>query len=285
MRTKQQTLWLLAALFGPLAHFSGTGWLGALLAAAVVLPLSFLPKTWSGLPKPLTLIQVLWLGTVTGWLLSNSAAYWPSDNALAVPLTILALAALTDSTAAPRLGAVLAVCIMLLSIPMAISGAVLLEAEWLRPKRGEWPWALPLVLLLPNLPALRGGNRRGILYTGILAVLLSGLVQGTISHGVAIAVPDPFFQTARTLGYLEPIIAAAATWSWYAMAVSLLESAKIIASESNMRAQWASVLATGTAAVSILWKVQLSATFMSLFGAFLWVFIPFLTKNKKVEKR
>lgn len=284
MKPKQHTLWLLAALFAPLAHDSGTGWLSALLASAAVLPLSLLPKRWTGQPKPLAVVQMLWLGAVAGVLISGSAAYWPSDNDLVVPLTILALAALTNSLAAPRLGAVLALCIALLSIPAAIFGAAKIEPVWLRPEVGEWPWALTLVLLLPNLPA-GGGNPRSPLYAGIAAVLLSALTQGTISSNVAASVPDPFFQTARTLGYLEPILAAAMTLGWYAMTIYLLESARTIAAESNMMPKWATVLTLGTAVGIIRLRVQLSATYLALLSTFLWVFSPFLTKMKKVEKR
>lgn len=283
MKPKQHTLWLLAALFAPLAHDSGVGWLSALLASAAVLPLSLLPKRWTGQPKPLAVVQMLWLGAVAGVLISGSAAYWPSDNDLVVPLTILALAALTNSLAAPRLGAVLALCIALLSIPAAIFGAAKIEPAWLRPEVGEWPWALTLVLLLPNLPA-GGGNPRSPLYAGIAAVFLSALTQGTISANVAASVPDPFFQTARTLGYLEPILAAAMTLGWYAMTIYLLESARTIAAESNMMPKWATVLTLGTAVGIILLRVQLSATYLALLSTFLWVFFPFLTKMKKVEK-
>lgn len=283
MKTKQHTLWLLAALSAPLAHFSGAGWLTALLASAAVLPLSLLPKSWKEMPKPLAVAQILWLGSVAGALLSGSAAYWPSDNDLVVPLTILALAAFTDSVAAPRIGAVLALCIGLLSVPAAVSGAVRIEPAWLRPEMGEWPWALSLTLLLPNLPT-GGDNRRSPVYAGIAAVLLSALTQGTISANVASTVPDPFFQTARTLGYLEPVIAAAMTLGWYAVTVYLLESARIIAAESAMKPRWASVLATGTATGFALLKVQPHAPYWSLFGLFLWVLAPLLTKIKKLKK-
>lgn len=283
MKPKQHTLWLLAALFAPLAHDSGVGWLSALLASAAVLPLSLLPKRWTGQPKPLAVVQMLWLGAVAGVLISGSAAYWPSDNDLVVPLTILALAALTNSMAAPRLGAVLALCIALLSIPAAIFGAAKIEPAWLRPEAEEWPWTLTLVLLLPNLPA-GGGNPRSPLYAGIAAVFLSALTQGTISSNVAASVPDPFFQTARTLGYLEPILAAAMTLGWYAMTIYLLESTRILAAESNMMPKWATVLTLGTAVGIIFLRVQLSATYLALLSTFLWVFSPILIKMKKSKK-
>ena len=284
MKTKQRTLWLLAAMAAPLAHFSGAGWMTALLASAAILPLSLLPKSWETSSKPMALVRILWLGIVAGILLRGSGAYWPSKNELAVPLTILALAAVTNSSAAPRIGAVLALVMGLLAVPVAVSGAAHLEPGWLKPVTGAWPWGLTLTLLLPGYPAAKAGSVRRTAYMGTVAVLLSALVQGTISGNVAASVPDPFYQAARTLGYLEPVAAAAVTLGWYAMAVYHLESAKIIASESDMGSIWATVLATGIGVAMILLGVQPETPFWSLFGLFLWVLWPFFTKMKKVEK-
>lgn len=284
MKTKQRTLWLLAAMAAPLAHFSGTGWMATLLASAAILPLSLLPKSWETTSKSMALVRILWLGAVAGILLRGSGAYWSSKNEVVVPLTLLALAAVTNSSAAPRIGAVLALVMGLLAIPLAVSGAARIEPGWLKPFPGSWSWGLALTLLLPNLPAAKSGTVRGTACVGLVAVLLSALVQGTIGANVAAAVPDPFYQTARTLGYLEPVAAAAVTLGWYAVAVYHLESAKIIAAESEMGRIWATVLVTWTGAAMVLFEVQPKTPFWSLFGLFLWVLCPFLTKMKKVEK-
>ena len=284
MKNKQNTVWLLAALAAPLAHFSGSGWLTAALTACAVLPLSLLPKDWTDLHKPLAIIQIGWLGAVAGSMLTASSAYWPADNHWAVPLTILALAAWTGTAAAPRIGAVIALCMALLAIPTALSAAAHIEFAWLAPSFGEWPWGLTLALLIPNLPAGEESGRNRIRSGGILAVVLSAVVQGTISANVAGVVTDPFYQTARTLGYLEPIVASAVTLGWYAMTAYLLGSAKIIAKESGMEALWASVLAVGTATIFVLTKRQLHTPFWTVLTAFLWVLNPFLRKIKKVEK-
>ena len=284
MKNKQNTVWLLATLAAPLAHFTGSGWLTAALAAVIVLPLSLLPKDWSDLNKPLAAIQIGWLGAVAGSLLGASSAYWPSDNHWAVPLTILALTAWTGTAAAPRIGAVIALCMALLSIPTVLSAASHIEFEWLAPRLGEWPWGLTLTLLLPNLPAGEESGRKGGLYGGILAAGLSALVQGTISARVAGEVNDPFYQTARTLGYLEPVVASAVTLGWYAMTAYLLQSAKIIAKESGMEELWACVLTVGTATIFVLAKRQLHTPFWTVLSAFLWVLNPFLRKIKKAEK-
>ena len=284
MENKQHRDWLLATLTAPLAHFSGSGWLTAALVACAVLPLSLLPKDWSELNQPLAAIQIGWLGAVAGSLLTESSAYWPSDNHWAVPLTILALAAWTGTAAVPRIGAVIALCMALLSIPTVLSAAAHIELEWLAPRLGQWPWGLTLAMLLPNLPAGKGSGRKGLLYGGLLAAGLSALVQGTISANVAGEVTDPFYRTARTLGYLEPVVASAVTLGWYAMTAYLLQSAKIIAKESGMVELWASVLTTGTATIFVLAKRQLHTPFWTVLTAFLWVLNPFLRKIKKVEK-
>lgn len=286
MHKKQNNLWLLAALAAPLAHFSGSGWLVSALAALAVLPLALIPKEWKGLGKPLTLAQMIWLGLVAGTLLPHSGAYWPSDNDLVVPLTILTLAAITKENAAPRVGAVLAFCMALLAVPAAVSGAAKLDAAWLRPKVAPLPWALIAVLLLPNLPSFgMVGQRRGIEYAGVLTVALSVLVQGVISPKVASSVEDPFYQTARTLGYMEPIIAAGVTLGWYAFTIGVLQSARILAKESAIASVWPCVLVLGTALCCLLFKVQLSYPTMALIDAVFWIFIPFRTKIKKSEKR
>ena len=283
MQNKQHRYWLLAALSAPLAHFSGSGWLTAALAALTVLPLTLLPRDWSHMGKPLATIQIAWLGAVAGALLSQSAAYWPSDNHWAVPLTILALAAWTGIASAPRIGAVIAFCVALLVIPIATSAATHIELQWLAPTIGEWPWGMTLALLLPNLPAGEVGGKNN-LYSGALAMILSALVQGTISSKVAGLVVAPFYETARTLGYLEPIVASAITLGWYAMTVHILQSARMIAQKSNIDGVWATVLAIGTATIFVMAKRQLHTPFWAVLSAFLWVLNPFLTKIKKVEK-
>ena len=117
-----------------------------------------------------------------------------------------------------------------------------------------------------------------------MALILAAVVQGTVSPQVALSVPDPFFQTARTLGHMEPILAAAVTLGWYALAVYLLQSARYIAKECKIGRIWSGVLVLCTASAAVLLKWQLHAPFWSVLSAFLWVLTPFLTKNKKVEK-
>ena len=283
--SKQHTLWLLAAVSAPLAHFSGCGWLTALASAAVILPLTLIPKSWEGMPRALTVLQLCWLGAVAGLLIQNSAAYWPSDQKWVVPLTLLVLATVTPTGSAPRMGAVLAFCAGLLALPVAISGAAHVEPRWLEWRIESWPASLMTALLLPALPAAGEGMklRRGI-WVSVLAVLPALLVQGTVSAQVAAAVPDPFYQTVRTLGYLEPVAAVGMTLGWYAMAVYLLQSARMIAKNGDISAKIAPVLPVGTVLAAFLLKWQPDAQKCLILSVFLWVLIPFLIKIKKLKK-
>ena len=284
-QSKQHTLWLLAAASAPMAHFSGCGWLTALVTAVVILPLTLIPKSWEGMPRVLALLQIFWLGAVAGLLIQNSAAYWPSNQKWVVPLTLLALAVATPKRAAPRIGTVLAFCIGLLALPVAVSGAAHIEPKWMSGRIGSWPTALTLVFLLPSLPA--AGEERKIgrsIPVALAAILLAVLVQGTISLEVAGRVEDPFYQTARTLGYLEPVAAVGMTLGWYAMAVYLLHNAFVIAATSEIGHKTASVLPAGTALAALLLKWQPSVQICTVLSALLWVLIPFSTKIKKSKK-
>lgn len=282
MANKQSKFWFLAAIAAPIANFASCGWLTASLAALTILPLAVLPKSWEGMPKWLAIAEAVWLGAVAGLLLQNSAAYWPSDNALAVPLTLLALAAFTGSGSAPRVGAVLALCMALLAVPLAVSGTARAEPKWLKPEIAPWPMALTAALLLPNLPA-SGEKRKPLLGIGALVLALSTLIQGTISHGVAATIPDAFYQTSRALGYLEPVAAAAMTLGWYTTAGYLLESSVILTKAAGVKREYATVLHTGTAAVVLLFSWQPQCTKIAVLSAFFWVLIPFFMFLKKVK--
>ena len=284
-KSKQHTLWLLAAVSAPLAHYSGCGWGSVLTAVSVTLPLTLIPKCWEGMSRMLALIQMIWLGAVAGILIQNSAVYWPSDQKLVVPMTLLVLTAYTAKESAPRIGAVLAFCIGLLALPVAVTGATRVEPEWLHRSGTSWPADISLVLLFPALPAAEEGRRiRRSLWAGLVAVMMSLLVQGTISPQVAASVPDPFFQTVRTLGYLEPITAAGMTLGWYAMAIYLFQSAILIAKNSNIGGKTAYVLPVGTATGAVLLKWQLDIQKCLVLSVSLWVLMPFLAKIKKSKK-
>lgn len=282
MKAKQSNLWLLAAIAAPAAHFSGCGWLTALVTAVVILPLSLIGKDWC-FPKPIAVAQIVWLGIVAGCLLPASAACWPSDNDLAVPLTLLTLAALTKGASAPRIGAVLAFAMGLLALPIAISGAAHLELGWLNGAPLVWEPMLALVLLLPALPGDGGEKGRGVLGAGLISLLSALLIQGVLSSEVAGRLCDPEYQTARALGYLEPVAAAALTLGWYAMTTWLFSAAADIAQKSQMGQRMPYVLLWGTAATLIAFKWQLSALFLMVLSTVLWCFAPFFQKLKKVK--
>ena len=282
MKQKQHTLWLLAALAAPIAHYAGSGWLMSGLAALAVLPLTRIPKSWQGLTRGMAFAQILWLGLVAGLLLPGSAACWPSEQDKAVPLTLLTLAALTKPNRTARVGAVLAFCMALLAIPLAVSGASGVELRWLGPELMPWPVGLTLVLLLPNLPSA-GEGTKGVPGTVLLTLALAALVEGSISWKVASATGSPIYETARTLGHLEPVTAAALTLGWYALASLFLDSAARIALEGDIRMEVAYVLVWCTAAVFVLYGLHPNAWFITVLSLFWWVITPFFQKMKKLE--
>lgn len=274
---KQHTLWLLAALTAPIAHLSGTGWLTAALTALAILPLSLIPRSWEDLPKSLAYLEILWLGITAGLLLPASAANWPSNNNLVVPLTILALAIFTKTAAAPRIGAVLAFCMALLAIPVAIAASTQIEPEWLTPTISPWSPGLILTLLLPALPAA-GDQKRRIPYAALLTIAMTALTQGILSPQVAIAVPDPFYQTARTLGHLEPVTAAGLTLGWYVLTCFLIQNAAAIAKSSDIKPKTATTLAATSAATTILIPWQPNKTLITTITILLWLLTPLSRK-------
>ena len=282
MNGKQHTLWLLAALAAPIAHYSGTGWLMGAAAALAVLPLARIPKSWEGLTRGMAFLQILWLGLVAGLLLPGSAACWPSEQDRAVPLILLTLAALTKPNRTARVGAVLAFCMALLAIPIAVSGAAGVEPSWLRPQPASWPVWLSLVLLLPNLPSAGEGEGQ-IRGAAILTVVLSVLIQGTLSAPVAMEQGSAIYETARTLGHLEPVTAAALTLGWYALGDFFFDNAARIAWEGDIREEVAYVLVWCTAAILVIFRQQPNAWFVTVLSLFWWVITPFFQKLKKLE--
>lgn len=284
MKGKQHTLWLLAALAAPIAHYSGSGWLMSAAVALAVLPLTRIPKSWEGLTRGMAFVQILWLGLVAGFLLPGSAACWPSEQDRAVPLTLLTLAALTKPNRTARVGAVLAFCMALLAIPLAVSGASGVELRWLGPELMPWPTGLTLVLLFPNLPSA-GEGAKGITGSALLTLALCALVQGSISLKVASTTGSPIYETARTLGHLEPVTAAALTLGWYALVSLFLDSAARIALEGDIRMEVAYVFVWCTATVFVLFGLQPNAWFVTVLSLFWWVITPFFQKMKKLENR
>lgn len=284
-RNDQHSLWLLAAVAAPAAHFAGCGWLTAALAALTVLPLTMLPKRWRSMSKSLAVPQMISIGLTLGTLLGNSAAYWPSDNDLAVPLTLLVLAALTTKAAAPRAGGLLALCMGLLALPVLFSGAAKVEWSWLRPGITAWPWGLTLVLLLAALP---GGKRgRAAVRIGVVPILAAVLIQGTLALPVSVGMADALYQSARTLGHMEIVTAVAMTLGWYAMGSWMLHSGYEIAENGGVGRRMATVLLLGTAVGALPIYMQLCGPKLVVLNTVLWVLCPFLreiTQSEKSEK-
>ena len=281
-RTDHHTLWLLAAVAAPAAHFAGCGWLTAALTVLAVLPLALLPKRWDNLPKSLAVLQLISIGLTLGTLLGGSAVYWPSDNALAVPVTLLILSVLTTKAAAPMAGGLLALCMGLLALPVLFAGAAKVEWSWLHPEVAGWPSGLALALLLPALPLRKGGNATAGI--GFIAVTAAILIQGTLALPVAEGMKDALYQSTRTLGHMEITTAAAMTLGWYAMGTWMLQSGYEIARRGGVGDKIATVLLVGTSAGTLLFSMQPCGQKLVVLNTVLWVLSPFLHEIINREK-
>lgn len=281
-RTDHHTLWMLAAVAAPAAHFAGCGWLTAALTVLAVLPLTLLPKRWDNLPKSLAVLQLISIGLTMGTLLGGSAVYWPSDNALAVPVTLLILSVLTTKAAAPMAGGLLALCMGLLALPVLFAGAAKVEWSWLRPEVTAWPSGLVLALLLTALPV--GKGRKAIVGIGLITAAAAVLIQGTLALPVAEGMKDALYQSARTLGHMETTTAAAMTLGWYAVGTWMLQSGYQIAESGCVGKRMADVLLLGTSAGALPFYVQLCCPKLVILNTVLWVLSPFLHEIINREK-
>lgn len=280
--SKQQTLWALAAVAAPVLHLAGCGWLAALIGAAVIAPLALLPGKWEGLPKALAWAEALSFGAAAGMLLPCSAVYWPSDNDLAVPLTLLTLALLTKSESAPRTGAVAALFMGLLAVPLVVAGGAKVEPGWLRPSLEVWPVGLCAALLLVRLPT--GGGRGTFGGAAGIAVVGAILIQGTISAPVAAGMEDAFYQAARTLGHWETVAAAGMTLGWYALTTLLIRSGERVMADAGVQGKTGRAAVAGTALLGIVLLKARYYEILAIAGGLLWGIVPFWNAKRKMKK-
>lgn len=274
VKQRQIGIWTAAAVSAPLAHNSGCGWLAAAVAAVLLLPLAGLAGDgWEKLGKWTARLEFLWLSVMTGVLLRDSGAYWESTGSWLVPLVILVLAAQTQPGAAPRAGAVVGLILVVMYLPVAVSGAVHVRWEWLKP---GWELPQPELLAALLLPALAGAAYRPGTGTavGTQAVGFAALTQGL----VYVWVETPFFEVARTIPRLEAVCTVAVTLGWYAMASFLLSTAAKLTGKEKI-GKWMGAL---IAAVSM----ELPVGFLMVpVTIIMWVLIPFLHRKRNVEIR
>lgn len=292
---RQMTVWLAAAASAPLAHASGAGWLALALGALTVLPLTLLPSGWDGLGQWVRVVEFAWLSVVTGLLAQNSGVYWPaSQNEEFVPLVLLVLAALTGRFAAPRVGAVIGLCLAVLYVPVFTGGAAQVEPNWLKPVVGKWSGLALVTFLLPALSgvwhtACRDRGRAALACVAV-AILFGLLTQGILSPGVAAKLPDAFHQMSRSirigvLSRIEPLTAVAVTLGWYALCSFLLSAAMELAQGFRIQEKTSRLAFVAASSAIALLHVELPGALVVVLSLVLWVLVPICTCEKKNQKK
>ena len=288
---KQFWMWFLAAVFAPLAHFSGVGCLAMGVTAAALLPLTAVAMDgWEGLGKKLAFLEMVGTVLVLAALIPASGVYWPaSRNETAVPIVILILAALSGrAERCARAGSVIGMVSILLLTPLVLSAAGQIRFARLADSTAQISLPLIPVMLLPSLAGLwTVSERKRIGYlcaVGGAALLFAVITQGILGLTVASSVPDAFYQAARCLGRFEPVTASAVTLGWYALATFLVRTVCRFGARCGIPEKWGILLAVGVPTVFILFRVHQNDAFLTVLTLFLWVFAPFLNAIKKLKK-
>lgn len=276
-------LWTMAALIAPLAHWAGAGYPAVALAVLTTIPLTLLSgNRMTEVAKPMAVLQCIWAAAVLAHLLPASGAYW-TGGGKTVHLTLLTLGALAGSREkAARAGNTLFWLILPVLGIVMILGSRKLEPEWLRPEPGMWSAELLIVLLLPSIlsQATRHG-RSGALPVALIAMLLSVLLQGTLSGPVAASVQAPLYEVGRTIGGGgEIIVSVGMTLSWYALCSGLFETASAYAGEIGIAQKWGRGLIWIFTAGMILLDLQIPGIVLLAGSVILWILVPLLPVKK-----
>lgn len=287
--------WSAAAAAAVLANASGAGWLACGILAGILLPLGAWGQDgWGKMGKAMALVQVLWMTVMLGLLLPDAAGYWPSPNAYIVPLSLLLLAMLpAQSKQNARTGAVLLVSMLVLFVPVALSGAAAVEIRYLNPQWNYWSMALVPAMLLPALGGClerqSGGSRRRVLLgIGIFAVAAGIVTQGILGESLCRQEVVPFHTAAQTmrlggLSRFEAIVSMGMTLGYYAVGSYLISCVKAMARTAGIPEK-ASVWMAGAGAALVGVMPSPDPWIAAVGCGILWGVVPILYGKKKSKK-
>jgi hypothetical protein len=298
---QQLSAWLFAALVPVALQILGGGWIWALCIGGFAMALAYIQWRKPREPGKLeSAILLLYVTILTGQLLHHTAGSWPVGNSdPAVPLILLVLAtwsAQKGPSAAARVGAVLFWAVLGLYAVVLVAGVKDIKMEWLIP---ELDATSPLALVLFLLPCaclalLREKGTPGKKGVFTVAFVVSGMIitSGVLSPGVAVDLPNAFYEMGRSLDLLgvarrfEALICAGATVGWFALLTVLLSLCGIYTEKifSGKGREGVVLPAIGAA----LWKLcglHIMPWYLLLAGAIFWVIIPFLAQGLGKEKK
>lgn len=299
--SRQLTAWLFAGIAPVSIQLLSSGswiWVAAAGAVSVVLTLCLWQTPWEPRKWQSTILYV-YIVLLLSQLLPYAAQSWPTGNATAVPLILLALAAWSAQkgvSAAARVGAVLFWAVLIVYLGVFGAGAKDVRWQWLQP-RLDIPNPVGFtVLLIPAAstcllaPDRKNGPR--LLLPAVFALAAAIITSGVLSPEVAGNTPNAFYEMTRSINLLgiarrfEALISAGMTVGWFALlslSLSICGSLaqKIFESKGRLGV-WAGALA---AAAMALCGLHISGWILFAGGAVFWVAIPLLTQGLEKRKK
>ncbi len=286
-------VWLATAMVGPVALVSaGSSW-SALAVVVIVCGLlcAVVYKSWEGSvcnSKLVNVLFLLWNVYAVAVVASLACLCWPGEGSqITTSLVLIALASLSATKGERSACAVSAtLCPLCAAIFAVVLASGIGSIRWDRVEVSTVPpgGMLIFVFLLPiaavTIPRSANLSVGSLAFIGLLGIVLSVSVMGTLSLPVMLTKPDAFYEFSKSLDLFgvvqrfESVVAVAVTLSLYAMLSLLLSSigstAERVCPGSD---KWAVLLSAALSMVIEVFELWLSAKATALVSIFVWGFL------------
>lgn len=300
---KQASAWLFAAVTPPLIQLTaGMPWLYIAVTVVICIPGVYASRRWGKAPNSrlVSILHWLFLAVLAGALAAETAASWPvGDNAPAVPLILLALAAwsaLKGPTAAARVGCVLFWVILIVYLIVFGAGVAEIDPHWLCSPKGKMNWFGGILLLTPAAAGILVKKEKHfqprLILPSVFALTAAVICTGVLSPKLAGVLDNPFYEMTRSLNLLgvarrfEAIISAAMTAGWFSLLSLYLSMCGTLADRlHNGWGRISVVFTAGTAAAVVLYDLHIAPQILAICAAVFWVVTPLVTQGiGKIKK-
>jgi len=288
--------WLAAAMFAPLAHYSGGAWPILLVLSMLSLGLTgLLPEDPGTIrtSKALCLLEFVWILILGGHYLSLSAAYWPGERSeLVVPAVLLLLGAYGCTGRPDRTAGVLFWMLLLLLIPFGLAAVRDAQVNWILSEKLQCSaWVVP-VLLLPAAASwcVEESRKKSMGWIPYLLGLGTWCATSAVlSPNIAMALDLPFRDLSRSLDLgagsrFESLASVLITLGWFALAAMLIKLSVLLLKELGIREKMLPWFAVAPMIVLSWLNVQPNPLFSAGMTLVLWVFVPILHSRKNAKK-
>ena len=291
---RQMLLWIASAVSAPLAIYGGSAsweWtlvIGAVSTAAVILTLKFGEGDYGVL---LRVLQLGVLAVAAGTFAADISACWGKVG-VSMPLTLIALAALSAIGGAERAGRVSCVAawiVAILYIVVLAAGVKNIDISRLEPN-GRANGMLVVAYLLPAvslmLPREQGKGLGWLFVVPVFASVISLWCSGTLSQNAATEVEIPFYEYSKSLNLLgvaerfEALASVALTLGMFCLLSLMFSAAEhVIKNGAVIGAVGAAIIVSG---------IEVGTLILCIAAAVSWVILPVaksLVKNRKNVKK